>query len=119
MSQFPGQQPTFSTPTKQPGDGLATASLILGIIGFVTFLVWGGIPFGITGIILALVARGKGFKGGKLTAGLIFSIVGLVFSLGWLVACIACFAIIMEEINFNDPLWFDRMIDEILFEMGL
>ncbi|MCL2855038.1 MAG: hypothetical protein FWE21_05400 [Defluviitaleaceae bacterium] len=102
MSQFPDQQPTFPTPTKQPGDGLATASLVLGIIGFLISFILGGIPFGIAGIICGMVAMGKGFRGGKLIAGLILSILGLLFSIGTIIACVACV---------NSPFWLD-FLDE-------
>ncbi|MCL2619751.1 MAG: DUF4190 domain-containing protein [Defluviitaleaceae bacterium] len=109
MSQFPEQPPTFPQPVKQPGDGLATAALVLGIIGFLTSFFLGGFLFGIIGLILAFVAMGQGFRGGKLTAGLILSIVGILFSIGTIVACTACV---------NSPFWIE-IWDDVLWELGL
>lgn len=112
MSQFPEQPPIFTPPAKQPGDGLATTALVLGIIGFLTSFLMGGLLFGIIGLILAFVSRGQGFRGGKLTAGIILSIIGILFSIGTIVAC-AAFV--------NSSLWyeFQRELDIILWELGL
>ena len=64
----------------QPGDGMATASMILGILSLVVF------PFnlilGILGIIFSIRARNLGcYPGGKATAGLVCSIISVVISL--------------------------------------
>jgi len=56
---------------QEPADGLATASLVLGIIG----LVMCGLFLSIPGLVCGIMAKKQGNKGGKATAGLILSIV--------------------------------------------
>lgn len=70
------QQP-IQQPEKQPGSGLATASLVLGILSLVLFMV----PFitSILAIIFGGVAKSKGNKSGMATAGLVCGIISLVF----------------------------------------
>ena len=69
------QQP-IQQPEKQPGSGLATASLVLGILSLVLFM----FPFitGILAIIFGGVAKSKGNKSGMATAGLVCGIISLV-----------------------------------------
>lgn len=57
----------------QPEDGKATASLVLGILGI---LCCG--PCAIVGLIMALQAKNAGNTSGKVTAGMVLSIIGLV-----------------------------------------
>lgn len=60
--------------------GLAIAALVMGIISIVlTCCCGGGIIFGIAGLIMAIIAN-KQSKSGVGTAGLICSIVGIVFN---------------------------------------
>ncbi len=60
--------------------GLAIAALVMGIIAIVmTCCCGGGIIFGIAGLIMAIIAN-KQSKSGVGTAGLICSIVGIVFN---------------------------------------
>lgn len=76
---------------------MGVASLVLGIlsiiIGFFTGI-WGaggwGAILGIIGIILGAVARRNPEQNGIGTAGLICSIIGLIFSLLFWIACAAC-----------------------------
>lgn len=72
-------------PQKQPGDGAATGCLVCGIISI--FIC--GLILGIVGLVLGSNAKKQGYVGGKLTAGIVCSIIGLV---GWgiLVACSVC-----------------------------
>lgn len=69
------QQP-IRQPEKQPGSGLATASLVLGILSLVLFM----FPFitSILAIIFGGVAKSKGNKSGMATAGLVCGIISLV-----------------------------------------
>jgi len=61
-----------------PGRGLAIAALVLGILSVMNSWWGGGIVVGIIGLVLAIVARRKGFSGGIGTAGLVLSIIGVV-----------------------------------------
>ena len=65
-----------------PGNGPATGSMVVGIISLVmVFFPFANILsviLGIIGIALAMQARNRGYIGGKATAGLVMSIIGLV-----------------------------------------
>jgi len=67
-----------------PGDSKATVALVMGILA----LVVSGLIFGILGIIFASQARKLGYEGGKATAGLVMSIIGLVFNAITLIVCV-------------------------------
>lgn len=77
----PYNQPVYQQPVqqpeKQPGSGLATASLVLGILSLVLFM----FPFitSILAIIFGGVAKSKGNKSGMATAGLVCGIISIVF----------------------------------------
>jgi len=79
-------------PASQPGRGLAIASLVLGIASL--FL---GLIVGIVGIVLAILAKKQGFNGGIATAGLVLSIIGIVFGVFWLILCGSMFAVFAAE----------------------
>ncbi len=71
-------------------DGLAIASLVIGIISLVCFLACLGIVLGPTAAIMGFVSRqrisssGGALGGGTLaTVGLILGIVGFIVSVGW------------------------------------
>ena len=68
------EQLVNSQPQKQPGHGMAVASLVLGIIGIVLI----GFVFGILAIIFGSIAKKQGYKGGRATAGLTLGIIALV-----------------------------------------
>ncbi|MCL2236174.1 MAG: hypothetical protein FWB98_07025 [Defluviitaleaceae bacterium] len=98
MSQFPNQPPPYTPPphyySKPPGDGMATAALVLGIIAIAIFP-FNPIPFleviiGGIGIGLAVSAKSQGNSSGKVTGGLICSIIGMVLGGLFWVACFAC-----------------------------
>lgn len=77
---------------QQPSQGLAIASLVLGIAGLA--LGWIIPVLGIVGIILAVMARKNGNTGGIATAGLVLSIIstaigGALFACTILPACLA------------------------------
>lgn len=61
-------------PVKQPGDGKATGSLVCGIIS----LFFAGIILGIVAIALGMQAKKEGFVGGKVTAGIVLGVIGIV-----------------------------------------
>lgn len=78
-----------------PKNGLAIASLVLGIVGLVFSVIPGlsliGASLGVVGLILAIVANKKG-KSGAAKAGLILSIIAIVLGVAFYVACVACAA---------------------------
>ena len=67
------QAPQYDSTAKNMG----TASLILGIIG----VVFGGVLFGIVGLVLAIMAGNRGYKEGVRTAGLVLSIISIVYGI--------------------------------------
>lgn len=70
-------------PQQQPASGLATASMILGIISIPLGLFFsiGGIICAIIGLVLASMAKKRGNQSGVRTAGFICSIIGLILSI--------------------------------------
>lgn len=82
------QQP--SSPEPQKTDTLAIVSLILGIAAIVlgcciTYL---GIALGIGGIVCSVMSKKKQ-KSGLATAGMVCSIIGIVFAVIWIVGSVA------------------------------
>lgn len=79
--------PPYPQPVSQPGNGLAIASLVLGIcsIPLAFFFSIGGIVCGIIGLILASMAKNRGNLSGMRTGGLICSIIGLVVSIAFFI----------------------------------
>ena len=74
---------------------MAVASLVLGIISIVCGLFfmgfqWLGALLGVVGIVLGALGKKNPEKKGMATAGLVCSIIGLVLSLVFYVACVAC-----------------------------
>lgn len=91
-NEFNGGNMNFAPqqPVKDPGHGLAVASLVVGIVSLLTCCCCGalGIPVSIAGIVLALVSKSKSNTGTMETmakAGFILSIVGLVLTIGYLI----------------------------------
>ncbi len=85
------QQPVYQQPAanavpvkpKQPANGLAVASLVLGLVSFFCFaVITGGLA-----IIFGAVAKSKGNTGGMATGGIACGVVGVAL---WLVMLIAC-----------------------------
>jgi len=72
---------TYQPPLKDKQNNMALASLIMGIIGIVTSCCcFGGLIFGSLGIVFALLSKTKDRFEGNAVAGLITSIIGLVFT---------------------------------------
>ncbi len=60
------------------GKGMGIASMVLGIVSIVLF--WGpffGLPCGIVGMVLACVAKSKGYEEGMQRAGYVTSFIGI------------------------------------------
>ena len=92
-----GQSPYYSqyhTPQyDSTAKNMGTASLILGIIG-VTF---GGLLCGIAGLILAIMAGNRGYKEGVRTAGLVLSVIAVVYGILVTIVSIILFYIIFTR----------------------
>jgi EamA domain-containing membrane protein RarD len=72
---------TYQQPLKNKQNNMALASLIMGIIGIVTSCCcFGGLIFGSLGIVFALLSKTRDRFEGNAVAGLITSIIGLVFT---------------------------------------
>ena len=86
-----------------PANGLAIASLVLGIASLVFCLCFGGF-LGLPGLICAIIAMAKGNRSGMAIAGLILSIVGFL-SFIVMVAVMAAYPNIVEDIM-NDNFYY-------------
>ncbi|MGI6013267.1 MAG: hypothetical protein ACOX7K_03145 [Oscillospiraceae bacterium] len=79
---------------KIPGQGAATASLVLGIIGvvcwFFGYLSIISVIVGIVGLILAGNSKKAGFTGGIRTAGFVLSLISTIGGAICFLACVAC-----------------------------
>lgn len=72
---------TYQQPLKNKQNNMALASMIMGIIGIVTSCCcFGGLIFGSLGIVFALLSKTQDRFEGNAVAGLITSIIGLVFT---------------------------------------
>lgn len=88
-----GYQPAYPTyqPVEQPANGLATASLVLGIISLILCWLYGaGLVTGIVGIVTGAMAKKRGNQSGSATGGLVMSIIAVAISAIWVIGCIAC-----------------------------
>ena len=77
-------------------NGMAIASLVLGIISIVLNFVgysWVGLIMGIVGIVLGVSAK-KNNPSGIASAGLIVSIIGTILCAFIFIACVACVGIL-------------------------
>lgn len=77
-----------------PGQGAATASMVLGIISVVLWF-FGysslvSIILGVIGLVLASNSKNAGFNGSTRTAGFVLSLIGLIGGALFFIACIAC-----------------------------
>lgn len=70
-------QPMMSVPTQQPGESMAKAAQILGII---SLFCMGGIV-AILSIIFGCVAKSQGYQGGKATTGIVCGIISLLMGI--------------------------------------
>lgn len=71
-------------------NGMAVASLVLGIIGLCTDWVYGlGCILGIIAVVLSAKAKKENGTSGMATAGLVLGILSIVFGSVWL-ACSVC-----------------------------
>lgn len=72
---------TYQQPQQKKQNSMALASLIMGIIGIVTSCCCsGGLIFGSLGIVFALLSKTEDRFEGNAVAGLITSVIGMVFA---------------------------------------
>lgn len=86
-----------------PTNGLAIASLVLGIVSVVCCSIFMGF-LGIPGLICAIIAMAKGNRSGMAIAGLILSIVGFLLFVV-LIAVMVAYPNIVEDIM-NDNFYY-------------
>ncbi|MBR6252524.1 MAG: DUF4190 domain-containing protein [Clostridia bacterium] len=65
--------------TQPPKNGMATASLVLGILGLLLTCACIGFPLSIIGLVLGIASKKNG-PSGKATAGIVLSAIGIGFS---------------------------------------
>lgn len=95
QAYYPQPQPV------QPGNGMATASLVLGIIGLIIFP-WAFIC-GTLGIIFGCIAKSNGNKTGKPTAGIVCGAIGIaIFIIFIVIAVIAAMSIYDNAMGYLD-----------------
>lgn len=100
-------KPVYTVAQPKPANGMAIASLVLGILSVLCCCLWflgGGIIPGLVGLILAIICFSKGNKGGVAVAGLVLSIIGLVLSVVSIITLIAngTFAEFMYALEHGD-----------------
>ncbi|MBQ8540595.1 MAG: DUF4190 domain-containing protein [Clostridia bacterium] len=81
---------------------MAIASLVLGIVSVVLSVFGGsliGLPVGIVGVIMGVLAKKKTPENGMATAGLVCSIIGTAVSGLVFVACVGCASCYGTAIN--------------------
>ena len=103
QNTYSGAAASSSAVPKQAGYTQAVVGLILAIVAaanifFFWIPVFGwittffGLGFAVAGLVLALVAKGKGFNGGIRTAAFIISLISIILNILYAVSCIACIA---------------------------
>ena len=93
---YPGYPyPAYPQPVKKPGQGMAIASLVLGILGLVSM--GDGISC-ILAIVFGCIAKKSGNKSGMATAGLVTGIIGCVLSVIGIILYALAFTVSFGEI---------------------
>ena len=87
----------------QAGKGQAVAALVLGIVSIVLFFPFLNLILGIVGLVMARVARTKGFIDGIRTAGFVVSLIGTIIGafIAILYLIIILFALITHPFEMN------------------
>jgi len=102
----PGGIPPVPPMSPMPAEGMATASMILGIVSLVGALGFFWIPIApqviaIVGIILGASAKRQGNTGSAATAGIVMSVIALALGIALLIGSIACLACACALIPFS------------------
>lgn len=95
---------TQTAPEKQ-SKALGIVGLILGILGILTFCCYGGLLFGLIGLILSIVYLTKKGSKGLGISGVIVSAIGLIASIIWLIIAVG------TGKSFAD--WYNQDLDDI------
>ena len=104
------QQPVFQQMVASPSQGMAIASLVLGVVSIVFCWFWPIALFAaIIGVVLGFLARSKakqmGMPPGMAMAGMVLSIVGLALTVLIIAAVAACACGVSNELDeLNDLL---------------
>jgi hypothetical protein len=78
--------PPEGWPHQRKGGGLATASLVLGIVSLFLLLICGiGVLTAIVGIVLGIIAVVRGVARGRAIAGIVLSALALLLALAFVV----------------------------------
>lgn len=98
----PAGGPPAGGPPQKPGNGMAIAGMVLGIVSLVIFCLWYiSLPCAIVGLILSVVAKKKaketGAGGGMATAGLVLCIIALGLAIVITILAIVGIAIIGSQ----------------------
>lgn len=97
--QQSGYQPEgYQQYGEKPGLSYAIASLVLGINGLV-FAGFGGFVLGIIGLIMAYVAKSKGYVGGMRKAGFVCSLIALILGALMLIFWVNFFSALSSAIS--------------------
>lgn len=107
-------------------NGMQIASLVLGIFGIVTCCCWGlpGIVLGVIGLILAIVGNKKSNSKGIGIAGLVCSIIAIVFGTLALIYFIFVYASVYQEIEpfiqsyMNGEITYEELMQELMLRYG-
>lgn len=81
------QNPYQNQGGREPFNGMAIASLVIGIISVIPCCLFPyiGIPLNIVGLVLGIISRRKPFGRGMAIAGIVLNIIFLVFATVWLI----------------------------------
>ena len=81
---------------QQQKNGMAIASLVLGIVSIVfIWIYWGvGILAAVVGLILGIIARNQS-PNTMATAGIVLSVIALAVNIVVVIACVACVSCII------------------------
>jgi len=92
----PPQQQFPNPPGSTPGKTMAIIALVAGILAWTCCIPFLDVVFGVAGIVLAVMAKNKGYGEGLQLAALLVSIIGTVAAVGytiyWMVVGTALFA---------------------------
>lgn len=84
---------------KKPGKALGIAALILGILALITSCCFGGLLFGLVGLILSIVCLVKKGSKGLGIAGLITSALGFIISIVMLITVLVAPAAVVSKVE--------------------
>jgi hypothetical protein len=106
MSGFEPQPPPLGhAPVQRPGNGLAVAALVLGLIAIVLFCFWWvSIPCAVLAIIFGALGKGKANRGasggGMAIAGIVLGIIALALAIFVVAGVLA-----MLGLGTNESFW--------------